>query len=292
MSFSVRNNQRVVVASPSNPSIYWSQDASGNIFNTNSSQDVQIVGQIIAKNGFGVVDQVIALTNTGEMVWKDVSGTGGLANQIQAFENTTNKSYFLTMVEGSGNRVVYVDLSGLAFNPVTNNLGIGTASPVFNLDVSGTTNFSGQSIISTPLVKIGQNAGFTNQSADCIAIGNRAEQTGQELECVAIGGNAGQTNQGFQSVAIGQGAGAGTQGNTAVAIGYVAGRFSQGTDCVAIGSTSANSGQKFRAVAIGYNAGFSNQGTQSIGIGQSAGYCNQDEESYAIGGGAERILFL
>ena len=190
--------------------------------------------------------------------------------------------------DASVNKILHIsnnDANPLVFT-TTGRLGVGTTSPAYNLDVVGTANITGQTIISTPLVKIGQNAGQTNQGANCIAIGNGAGQTQQVLESIAIGGNSGQTNQGFQSVAIGQGAGQGTQGNTAVAIGYVAGRYSQGTDCIAIGSTSANSGQKFRAVAIGYNAGFTNQGTQSIGIGQSAGYSNQGEESYAIGGGA------
>lgn len=123
MSFSVRKDSRIVMASPGGSS-FWSSDASGNISNTNTSQDVQIQGQIIAKNGFGIVDQVLALTNTGEMVWKDVSGSGGLANRVEVFQNTTNKSYFLTMVEGSGNQVVYIDSSGLSFNPSTNNLDI------------------------------------------------------------------------------------------------------------------------------------------------------------------------
>lgn len=88
-------------------------------------------------------------------------------------------------------------------------------------------------------IRLGQNAGATNQAS-----------TG-----TAVGADAGKTNQGFGSVAI----------------GVQAAEFTQGDDAIAIGTVAGNSNQGANAIAIGESAGATNQGANAIAIGNRAG---------------------
>jgi hypothetical protein len=147
--------------------------------------------------------------------------------------------------------------------------------------------------ISTNPVKIGTNAGFTNQSLSTIAIGVFTGYTGQLTGAIALGNNAGSTIQGVNSVAIGSNAGSISQGSGSIGIGFQAQFFgptgSTGINAIAIGSEAASYTQGSGAIAIGYQAGNGQTGAQginAIAVGTSAGKFLQGRSAIAIGDGA------
>lgn len=72
-------------------------------------------------------------------------------------------------------------------------------------------------------VKIGLDAGATNQGERAVAIGNSAGSDKQGSDSVAIGYNAGKTDQGEGSIAI----------------GYMAGKFSAPNNSILVGSSTS-----------------------------------------------------
>ena len=148
-------------------------------------------------------------------------------------------------------------------------------------------------------VKLGQDAGLTNQSANSVAIGYeagsdtqgefgvaigfQAGQTTQQYGGVAIGNMAGNTNQGAGAFAFGQNAGNSNQGDNAVGLGAQAGQTSQGVQCLALGFNAGQNTQGNYSVAIGRDSGSQTQSSNSVAIGNSAGKTTQGSLSVAIG---------
>lgn len=193
------------------------------------------------------------------------------------------------------------------------NVGINTSTPQFQLDVNG------QTIIRTPLVKIGVSAGLSNQQTQAIAIGYNAAESNQGTGSIAIGFVAGQTNQGALAIAIGSNAGNTGQGSSNTSIGFRAGNSGAAAGGVAIGPQAAlcntsgastnwsvhigelaggtfhgrgaigiglRSGGTFQGgcnVAIGYNTAQFFQQPQAVAIGRSAGDISQSSLAVAIG---------
>ena len=191
------------------------------------------------------------------------------------------------------------------------NVAVGSnyTSPQANFDVSG------QTLLRTPIFRIGENAGLVNQSTDSIAIGIQAGMSNQDVSAVAIGfqagmsnqgrnavaagyqagminqgvgtvaigAQAGMSNQGINAIALGQEAGMSNQGVGGIALGYQAGQVSQGTFAIASGWQAGQNNQNANSVALGYQAGQNNQGTNSIAIGSQAGQNNQGQNSICIG---------
>jgi hypothetical protein len=132
-------------------------------------------------------------------------------------------------------------------------------------------------------VKIGCNAGLTNQFNYAIAIGRDAGSDRQNFNAIAIGRFAGQTSQSNAGIAIGYNAGNQSQYQNAISIGTSAGEFLQYSGAVAIGYQAGQSGQKIAAIAIGGSAGNYGQDLNSIAIGVEAGCNAQVSNSIAIG---------
>jgi len=206
------------------------------------------------------------------------------------------------LIVSQGNYFFYADASNnwtLSGNNIYNNnsgnVGINTASPQAQLDVNG------QTILRTPLVKIGTDAGLTNQGTSAIAIGVSAAAVNQGSFAVAIGCNAGRLNQARSNVSIGWLTGEISGGSGGVAIGNRAasfhtqhvsfavhiGEFAGGTNpgqgSTAIGLRSGGTNQGQQAIAIGYNTAQNNQGFQGISIGRSAADASQGTQAIAIG---------
>ena len=151
-------------------------------------------------------------------------------------------------------------------------------------------------------VKLGQDAGLTNQSINAVAIGYQAGQTTQGESAVAIGtlagnsnqgagafafgANAGLTDQGANATALGAQAGQTSQGVQCLALGFNAGQISQGNYSLAIGRDSGSNNQSANSVAIGNAAGQTTQGTTAVAIGYNAGLTNQGDNAIAVGRGA------
>ena len=163
------------------------------------------------------------------------------------------------------------------FNVNSGNVGIATPIPESLFDVCG------QTLISTPLVKIGIEAGASNQKSDAIAIGFQAGMINQDLSAISIGYQAGMCNQGFNAVALGYQAGMLNQGVNAVAVGNQAGMSNQGANAVAVGDSAGMCNQSPGAVAVGADAGKINQASNSVAFGCQAGIINPDISAIAIG---------
>ena len=232
----------------------------------------------------GQASNSIVLNSTGVPLVGDTSGT-----YIAPIRNISNNKalYYNTLTK----EVTYGDISngGLnqwttsgnnIYNNNTGNVGIGIISPIYKLDVSGETR------ISTTNVRIGINAGSTNQDIWSVAIGNNAGSNNQGSNSISIGTGAGISNEGFNSIAIGLYAGAYDQSKNSIAIGSYAGYTGQMDGCHAIGYFAGYTNQKIAAVALGNFAGGNNQGTSTIAIGAYAGQDTQGSGAIAIGFGA------
>jgi hypothetical protein len=163
------------------------------------------------------------------------------------------------------------------YNNNSGNVGINIQAPEAPFDVSG------QTILRTPLVKIGINAGSVSQQEGSIAIGSSAGQTAQGFTSIAIGRFAGASTQGDYSTAIGFNSGRFSQGGNAISIGYEAGYCNQFNNTIAVGYRAGESNQRENSIAIGRNAGEFTQGTSAIAIGLSAGQNSQGTSAIAIG---------
>jgi hypothetical protein len=169
------------------------------------------------------------------------------------------------------------------------NVGIGTQTPAYTLDVSGIFRSSDVRIDNT-IIHLGQNSGLTSQGGNTVAIGFNAGSTTQRIGGVAIGDYAGQTNQRVNSVAIGTNSGTLNQSGNSVAIGFGAGSNSQGINATALGYNAGNLGQGTQTVAVGHNAGQITQGDNATALGYNAGNNNQGLSAIAIGDNAGQGL--
>jgi hypothetical protein len=108
MSFSVKKNTRLVIASPSNPPNYWSVDSSSNIFNNNSSGFVGINKTNITTpldiSGTTTIN-INAATSDALVINKITDRTNITKSQITFTENgtTNNKAVIWYESDQSGN---------------------------------------------------------------------------------------------------------------------------------------------------------------------------------------------
>ena len=225
---------------------------------------------------------------------------------MSSFSIRKGNNYIVS--SASFSNVVYDPSSNWTFNANniynnnSGNVGVGTSTPQALLDVNGQTilrtpivkigvnagtnnaisgniaigNSAGANVLNGCNVSIGPNAGNTGAAANCIAIGNSAGNSnhgtrGGTNNAIAIGGSAGQTSSGFRSVCIGGSAGSSNCGGSAVNLGLESGQANQtGENHVAIGRNAGRTNQSSNAIAIGCNAGGLNQGSNSIAIGLNA----------------------
>ena len=86
-------------------------------------------------------------------------------------------------------------------------------------------------------VRIGSDAGLTNQGTYSIAIGQRAGNSNQSADGIAIGYAAGRDDQQTDGIAIGQNAGQVNQGESSVAIGTMVGKTNQHANTIMLSAT-------------------------------------------------------
>ena len=121
--------------------------------------NVRITGGLYdSNNNVGTAGSVLSSTGSGLSWIAAASGGGGGISSVSISTNTTNQSQYLTYVTGTGSTTGFgVSLTGLVFNPSTNNLGIGTATPAFKADIAGDAR-----VTSTNKMRFGGTAGTTN----------------------------------------------------------------------------------------------------------------------------------
>lgn len=132
-------------------------------------------------------------------------------------------------------------------------------------------------------VRIGTDAGSTNQGTNAIAISRFAGQTDQGFDAIGIGRSAGQFSQGSNAISIGQDAGQFSQGSNAVSIGSGTGERDQGTLATAVGTNAGFDTQGDRATAVGFRSGGSRQGASAVALGDNAGGTDQGASAVSIG---------
>jgi hypothetical protein len=182
----------------------------------------------------------------------------GGSNIDRLVYNTTTISSENVFSHSVGNKLTIMD---------NGNVGIGTITPNQKLQVSGNIDIYGGRLTfdnNGNKVRVGINAGQTNQGQRSVAIGELAGQTGQGVGSVAIGAGAGNSNQSINAVAIGNRAGNNNQRLFSIAIGSDAGAFDQSLNAIAIGRYAGETNQGGYAIAIGKYAGRYDQPPNTI----------------------------
>lgn len=153
----------------------------------------------------------------------------------------------------------------MTFTP-SGNVGIGSASPSYKLDVNGNINVANTSAY----LYDGQQAlklakGTDSNYADTFVGANSGQSTATRQ--TAVGYNAGNLNTGDRQVAIGYNTGYSNTGGHQTAVGYQAGFNNIGID----------------QSVFGYAAGYDNTGNYTTGVGQYAIRGNTGNDVVALG---------
>lgn len=268
-------------------------------YNLDISGDTYMSGQIVASNGIGANGQVLTLNAFGQMIWDDISGTGGgTADAVKTFDVSNNINYYLTFVKDtSGANTLYVDSQSFVINPGYNRIGLNNLNPTFNIDVS-TNDISG--------MRIGR-ALYVDASNNIVTVSGKLQST-ELLDSTNSSGNSNlylkSTPSGLQWSSLGVTSSQWTSDSSGniyfpnsltdlsnVGIGVinptykldVSGETNIRTTNVRIGRNAGEISQNFQSIAIGSQSGFNNQGCNSIAFGRWAGRVNQGENSIAIG---------
>jgi hypothetical protein len=212
---------------------------------------------------------------------------GNIATKIGIGYGATNPQNN-SIVINANNASLSADLSNAFFvKPIRQTSG---TNALFYNNTSGEITFDTISTSGVSLSDFNDLSGevYSRLDSDTIKIGTNAGLTNQNQYAIAIGSGAGSTNQKFNSIAIGRDAGNSFQSNSAIAIGNSAGNTSQYAYAIAIGYGAGSDRQFSSAISIGYDAGNMTQKGSAIAIGASAGYYGQDINSIAIGGDAAK----
>jgi hypothetical protein len=107
--------------------------------------DFKVSDLVYVSNGRGITGQVLISQGPNPPVWGAPDAvTVGAAQSIYLTNDNTNINQYLTFSSSSSDvGYLNVDTNGLVYNSLTNNLGIGSTSPAFNVDVLGDINFTG-----------------------------------------------------------------------------------------------------------------------------------------------------
>ena len=159
---------------------------------TNPTQKLHVQGNVRitgglydSNNNVGTAGSVLSSTGSGLSWIAAASGGGGGISSVSISTNTTNQSQYLTYVTGTGSTTGFgVSLTGLVFNPSTNNLGIGTTNPTSKLQVVGDILVSG--ITTTTRLNVGTGGTIINTTSGGL-VGIGTTNPTQKLDVV---GNA------------------------------------------------------------------------------------------------------
>ena len=187
---------------------------------------------------------------------------------------------------------------------INGNIYLGVDSKIYS---------NGTEIFSFNNIRIGGNAGLTNQNINCISIGGNsgvtnqgntytyntvtsvetqvgnsiaigvnAGETNQKPNSIAIGKNCGKTEQGYASYAIGRDCGVTNQGDNCVAHGTLCGKLNQGLGSYCLGQACGEENIGIGSIALGYMCGRYDMKNFAISLGFKAGYRNQHEKTICI----------
>ena len=146
------------------------------------------------------------------------------------------------------------------------NVGIGTTSPDYNLEVIGSFR---------------ADAFKTDEvTAHTVFIGDDAGGTGEYS--VAVGEHAGEGNSGDRQTATGYYAGYSNTGTHQTATGYAAGNSNTGTHQTATGYAAGQENEGHQVSGFGYEATRGNTGNDVVAIGYQAGKDNTVSDQFIV----------
>ena len=220
----------------------------------------------------------ITLSNTG--VTAISAGDGISINQSTGTVIVTNTRYGFTSIAVGGQSSVLADnstdtlvlVAGEGIQLTTNAVSDSITFDVTYLKGSVFSDASTMVIngaTGTVIGPVETSSLRTDESQ--LRLGYQAGLTNQGTSGIAIGYRAGKDSQGQGAISIGDDSGFTGQGQRAVAIGFVAATSNQGPGAIAIGDGTAQANQGGGSIAIGTLAGSTNQGASSIAIGYQAG---------------------
>ena len=195
--------------------------ASSTVGTVTGTLDGDVTGSVFGDNSTVLVDGVnntIPKANIEDSAnWDSAFGWGNHASAGYQVAGAPHDGD----IEGS----VFGDDSTLLVDAVNNKI----VGPVLSSDLRSTS----------PNVRIGLDAGLTNQGTYSIAIGERAGNLNQSADGIAIGYAAGRDDQQTDGIAIGQNSGQVNQGASSVAIGTMAGKTNQHANTIMLSATGA-----------------------------------------------------
>jgi len=161
------------------------------------------------------------------------------------------------------------------------NVGIGTTSPDYNLEVIGSFRSDAFKTdeVTAHTVFIGDDTGGTGEYS--VAVGEHAGEGNSGDRQTATGYYAGYSNTGTHQTATGYAAGNSNTGTHQTATGYAAGYSNSGAQQTATGMYAGHSNSGTHQTATGYAAGNSNTGTHQTATGYAAG---QENEGHQVSG--------
>ena len=177
-------------------------------------QNINASGNITAATFNGTLNGVLIGEHVGSVYGDD-------STVLVDGVNSTLRGHHIGDHTGS----VFADDSGVVIDGITGTL----VGPVNSSDLRSTS----------PNVRLGLNAGLTNQGTYSIAIGERAGNLNQSADGIAIGYAAGRDDQQTDGIAIGQNAGQVNQGASSVAIGTMVGKTNQHANTIMLSATGA-----------------------------------------------------
>ena len=177
-------------------------------------QNINASGNITAATFNGTLNGVLIGEHVGSVYGDD-------STVLVDGVNSTLRGHHIGDHTGS----VFADDSGVVIDGITGTV----VGPVNSSDLRSTS----------PNVRLGLNAGLTNQGTYSIAIGERAGNLNQSADGIAIGYAAGRDDQQTDGIAIGQNAGQVNQGASSVAIGTMVGKTNQHANTIMLSATGA-----------------------------------------------------
>jgi hypothetical protein len=231
-------------------------------------------GNIAIGNGAGV-----NFTTGDNNIAIGHAGVADEANTIRIGDGVTQTDTYLTgVIHGDGSGLTGVVLQ----NGSTGNVGIGTGSPAFGLELAGVSDMSDRTIgvNGVPMVYLPDQASFTGSMASGDGLRNLSHTTGtQGHQNTAVGVNALKENTtGYFNTAVGSGAMASnTTGVFSVAVGQGALYWNTtGVNNTAIGVSALNRNTTANYnTAIGLDAlQYTTTGSENTAVGKRSNWQN------------------